>query len=396
MADKIAAEAWDSRPLHPESYQPHLLHMILVLTDLLGRIRPILLTPAWIALGAIACWPWERLRPHALLMSLLFIAVDAVGLSQLPRRGRSYGPVTPPLLALAIPRAGITFAVGMLWPSSAGLICTAGLHAALAAAFLYGTWVEPFRIAVTSLRLRSPKLTSPAPLRLLHISDLHVERVTLREEKLLRLVEALAPDVIVLTGDYLNLSFTHDAQAQSEARQLAGRLCDLAAGSVYAVTGSPPVDQPGVVPEVFEGLPITWLLDRVESASIKGQRFRLAGLHCEGKRSIDAPRLQHLLSDNTDDSFTLLLYHTPDLIPEAADLGVDLYLCGHTHGGQVRLPIFGALVTSSAFWKRYEMGWYQKHKTVMYVSRGLGLEGLGAPRVRFLASPEVVLWTLSA
>jgi predicted MPP superfamily phosphohydrolase len=72
----------------------------------------------------------------------------------------------------------------------------------------------------------------------------------------------------------------------------------------------------------------------------------------------------------------------------------DLYLCGHTHGGQIRLPLFGALITSSDFWKRYEMGRYEEGHTTLYVSRGLGMEGMGAPRARFLAPPEIVLWTL--
>ena len=71
-----------------------------------------------------------------------------------------------------------------------------------------------------------------------------------------------------------------------------------------------------------------------------------------------------------------------------------LVLCGHTHGGQVRLPLFGAILTSSQLGKRYEMGLYREGNTQMYVSRGVGLEGLSAPRVRFLAPPEVTLVTL--
>ena len=81
-------------------------------------------------------------------------------------------------------------------------------------------------------------------------------------------------------------------------------------------------------------------------------------------------------------------------MPEAAGHEIDLYLCGHTHGGQVRLPIIGAVLTSSQLGKRYEMGLYQGGRTHMYVSRGIGLEGLSAPRVRFLAPPEITLVTV--
>jgi len=91
----------------------------------------------------------------------------------------------------------------------------------------------------------------------------------------------------------------------------------------------------------------------------------------------------------------VLMYHSPDLMPVAARLGVALYVCGHTHGGQVRLPRYGALVTSSRYGKHYEMGHYHEGSTHLYVSRGVGFEGLGAPRVRFLCPPEVTLWHLT-
>ena len=93
-------------------------------------------------------------------------------------------------------------------------------------------------------------------------------------------------------------------------------------------------------------------------------------------------------------SFTLLLYHSPDLMPQAACSGVDLFLAGHTHGGQIRFPLVGAVVTSSRYWKRYEMGLYAEGNTQLYVSRGIGMEGLGAPRARFFCPPEIALFEL--
>jgi predicted MPP superfamily phosphohydrolase len=74
----------------------------------------------------------------------------------------------------------------------------------------------------------------------------------------------------------------------------------------------------------------------------------------------------------------------------AAEEKVDLYLAGHTHGGQIRLPLFGAVFTASSYGKRYEQGLYEIGETTLYVSRGLGMEGQGAPRARFLCPPEIV------
>jgi len=382
-------------PLRPPGYYPRPLHLTLVFSDLLGRIPPLMLTPAWLALAAIACWPWGALRLPAAALSLACTIADGTGLALLPRLERSFGPVTPPLLALTLGRTVLAFAAGLLWATWPGLLLSAALHLAITATFLYATWVEPFRIGVTQAELRSSKLNGDAPLRLLHITDLHIEHITPREQKLLQLVEELAPDVIVITGDYLNLSSVYDPGAQAEARDLLAQLCDIARSPVYAITGSPPVDRSDVVPAIFEGLPITWLLDETVELHINDHTLRLVGLRCTRERHLDAPRLRRLMDDSPGDRFTLLLYHSPDLMPEAVELGADLYLCGHTHGGQIRLPLFGALVTSSDFWKRYEMGRYEEGKTTLYVSRGLGMEGLGAPRARFLAPPEVVLWTLS-
>jgi hypothetical protein len=161
------------------------------------------------------------------------------------------------------------------------------------------------------------------------------------------------------------------------------------------------VDYPGIVPTIFEDLPITWLEDAARELDLNGHTLWLAGLRCTAERRRDAPRLRRLLTDRPTQAgahtpFTLLLYHSPDLMPEAVESGVDLYLCGHTHGGQIRLPLLGALFTSSDFGKRYEMGRYEKDGTTLYVSRGMGMEGLGAPRARFLAPPEIILWTLSS
>ena len=385
-------------PHHPPDYKPNIIHTALIVSDKLAGISPLGFTPVWLVLAAIACWPWDNLRWLAAVTSLAFTLADGISLALLPQKGRSFGPVTPPLLALAIVRTALIFGMGLLWTSLPGLALAAALNLAILVAAIYATWVEPFRLRVTQAELRSPKLNGHTPLRLLHVSDVHVERITAREENLLRLVEELAPDVIVLTGDYLTLSSIHNTVAQTEARDLLARLCDAAGPRcpIYAITGSPPVDHPGIVPSIFEDLPLTWLMDEVEELHLNGHSLRLAGLRCTADRRRDVPRLRHLLNgDPAQAPFTLLLYHSPDLMPEAAELGIDLYLCGHTHGGQIRLPLFGAVFTSSEFGKRYEMGRYEENGTTLYVSCGLGMEGMGAPRARFLAPPEIVLWTLS-
>jgi len=385
------------QPPHPPGYRPNYIHLAITVAGFLERIPPLALTPTWLALSAIGCWTWGDLRLPAAVLLFGPILADGTGLALLPRAGRSFGPVTPPLLALALTRTAIHAALGLAWPTLPGLLLTTALQLAILAAALYATWIEPFQLTVTSMALQSPKLDGHPPIRLLHISDIHVEGITPRERNLLHQIEALAPDVVVLTGDYLNLSSVNDPQAQTQAHDLLAQICAHAPGPVYAITGSPPVDRPEIVPRIFSDLPIIWLLDEIQDLHLNGHTLRLVGLRCTADRSRDIPRLRRLLDgpSGTPSPFTLLLYHSPDLMPEAVGMEVDLYLCGHTHGGQIRLPLWGAIVTSSDFWKRYEMGRYEEGGTTLYVSRGLGVEGLGAPRARFLAPPEIILWTLS-
>ncbi len=225
----------------------------------------------------------------------------------------------------------------------------------------------------------------------MQISDLHVERLGRREETLLQLVRRVAPDMIVLTGDYVNLSCVDDPAAHADARKVLAALS--APLGVYAVLGSTPVDRNSA--PLFDGLPIRLLRDERETLDIGGgQQLTLIGLDCGDDIQSSIKHLGELTAQASPNTFRLLLYHSPELIPLAPRFGIHLYLCGHTHGGQIRLPFYGAMITSSRLGKRFEMGHYVVRGTHAYVSRGVGLEGMGAPRVRFLCPSEVTLFTL--
>jgi predicted MPP superfamily phosphohydrolase len=126
----------------------------------------------------------------------------------------------------------------------------------------------------------------------------------------------------------------------------------------------------------------------------QGRQLTLLGLDCSHDAERDARRLAAVAAQAPPDVFRVLLYHSPELISIAPKFDINLYLCGHTHGGQVRLPLYGAVLTSSRLGKRFEMGYYRLEDTHLYVSRGVGLEGMSAPRVRFLCPPEITLFSL--
>ncbi len=314
----------------------------------------------------------------------LFFLSDWALIAALSHANKSFGPAKPPTLMLAALRC-----IAALIQSPFNWIAQA-----IGTGFvIYGFWIEPHRVHVTHQSLRSAKIKPDSPtLRVLHLGDLHVERVTDRDRQVVEMARSLQPDLILFTGDFLSLSNTHDPVAIEHARSI---LRDLSAPlGVYAVTGSPLVDDLQIVAKILDGLDVCWLRDERVTFDHRGHNVDLVGITCTHLPDIDNAKLEDVLQGDPD-NFTILLYHSPDLAPNAAMQGIDLQLSGHTHGGQIRLPFFGAIITSSLYRKRFEMGRYSIGGLTLYVTRGLGMEGKGAPRVRFLCPPEIILWEIS-
>jgi predicted MPP superfamily phosphohydrolase len=365
----------------------------------------------------------DRYRRAALaaLALVCFGLVDWGLLAALPRLDLSFGPLTFPLIAISGVRLAVFTIVALplsLWsryrtsssstarqsgiagPSGSqpqksevtrkllnlGLVCLWLANLALLAAEVDGLYIEPFDIHTTKLQLSGPSKASGEALRILHLTDLHIERITRREQDLIQQVKALQPDLILLTGDYTNVDYLDDTHTLRDTRMVLGQLS--APYGVYAVIGS--VDGQHETDGLFDGLPITVLEDQIQKLQIGQQEIDLVGVSNFGTTR-DGQTLSALMQRVPKEAYSILLYHTPDLIEVADRLEVDLYLAGHTHGGQVRLPLWGAIITMSAFGKQYESGLYQLNPTTLYVSRGIGLEGLGMPRARFLCPPEIVV-----
>jgi uncharacterized protein len=353
--------------------------IILRRVDEVEKIPPLLFAGLLFILALLPTfgnWPWTA-------GLWLFYLGDWLLLWMLPRFRKSYGPPKPTTLILALLRTLFAF---LPFPISLALQVIGTLLV------VYGFWVEPHRIRVTRQTLKSPYLKPGKPVRLLHLGDLHLERTTAREKQLNQIIKDLRPDLILFSGDALNLSFIEDEQAIQEVRALWSQW--NAPGGIFLVTGSPAVDLAHIFPRLVEGMPMKWLQDAHSIVQINGQTIEILGVTCSHKPFLDGPRLEEV-ARNAGSHFTILLYHTPDLAPNAANTGkIDLQLSGHTHAGQVRLPWLGAFFAASLYGKRFEAGRYQLGRLTLYVSRGIGLEGKAAPRVRFLCPPEVILWEI--
>jgi predicted MPP superfamily phosphohydrolase len=370
------------------------LHTLLVRSNQLqtlpaGFIVAVIVLNA--ALVALIWWgrPGGPLVVAGYLGAVLGSWALLIGLRQ---TGRSYGPDKPSALALAIACMMLVNILGALalpwWLPILAL-------AAVVAVVYDSTWIEPFRLGVTDQKYSTAKWKAEAPpLRLLQIGDIHVERVTPRERRLNELVRELKPDIIVFTGDFVNLSNTDDPVAEREIRKVIGEW--RAPLGVYCVSGTPLVEPLSRVNAFVAGLDNLKLLpNQWVTVKTPGGDLNILGLVVTHDMAKDRAMLKKMMLSAPPNGMHLLLMHPPDIAPEANEAGIDLYLCGHTHGGQIRLPLVGALFSSSHLGNQFIMGRYELGRTTLYTARGVGLEGLGAPRARFLCPPEIVLWEIS-
>jgi predicted MPP superfamily phosphohydrolase len=205
------------------------------------------------------------------------------------------------------------------------------------------------------------------------------------------MIDELKPDLILFSGDVLNLSYVEDPIAIDHARQIMQAWS--APLGVYGVAGSEAVDLVHIFPTLVNGMPLCWLRDETIPISLHGNTFSLTGMTCSHKPFRDAPILE-TLAGHTNRQFSIFLYHSPDLAPNAAHLGFDLQLSGHTHGGQVCIPLYGPLFTASLYGRQFQSGRYLIENMILYITRGIGLEGKAAPRIRFLCPPEVIHWEI--
>ncbi len=240
----------------------------------------------------------------------------------------------------------------------------------------WGTFVEPYWIETTHVRISSPRLAgSSRPIRLVHISDLHCDAQARAEDSLVARVAECSPDLIVFTGDCVNAP-----EGLANFRRCMKALVGIA--PTFAVKGN--WDRWFGITDHFAGTGVQELRGQWRTLDVAGAKVHVGGLAVG-----DDTRLEETLAAAPRDGFRLFLYHYPDLIYRVAPSGMDLYCAGHTHGGQIALPWFGAIVTLSQFGKRFERGLYTVQNTHLYVNRGIGMEGGPAPRMRLFAKPEV-------
>ncbi|MFC1521810.1 metallophosphoesterase [Elusimicrobiota bacterium] len=289
---------------------------------------------------------------------------------------KHYGKDIPPLWPKPLLRHKSILDIGLNVVFFLGALC-----------ILYGRFIEPGWIEVKTIGLESAKIDpTSASIKIAHLSDFHFDERALNAEKIIQLVNKQEPDIVVITGDYFN-----DTSGFGLVGEVIKRL--KAPFGIYMVKGNYDHMDTGINAVLAEA-PATWLKHGYKDVMVRNTKLRLIGMDVGYEPLFD--NLMGTLPQKAQDPYSVFLCHYSDFVYKASELGIDLYLSGHTHGGQVRLPFYGAMMTLAKFGKRFESGMYKVGDTILYVSRGLGVEGGIAPRVRFLCRPEIVVFEIGA
>lgn len=251
------------------------------------------------------------------------------------------------------------------------------LAVALSAVGVDAYFVEPYWLEVTRYELASEKLERP--LRIAVLADIQTDVFGDYEREVFQRTLEERPDVILLAGDYLQTwTYPEWLELRGEMNAFLRKIGFDAPLGIYAVDGN--VDSWNWA-AIFEGLPV-----QVFPATDTVVRD---GIAVTGLTEADSFRTG-LRLEPVPDRFHIALGHAPDFA--LGDVGADLLVAGHTHGGQVRVPGFGPLITFSAVPRAWATGLTELPQGgTLAVSRGIGMERKGAPRLRFFCRPELMI-----
>ena len=230
--------------------------------------------------------------------------------------------------------------------------------------------------------------------KIFFISDLHQAPFA---DQILEHIKETQPDVIILCGDLVALPYYNFDETQKIAEGVGGSI------PIYAVSGnheSQNAEYEHIIGNLWDA-GIVWLENDDKKLRKKGDSIRLIGVKDSGIDELSEEvaqdeiieEIEEFIPDDRDE-FSILINHRADMYPYIKNIGVDLILSGHLHGGIVRLPFLGGVIGhkyAKHFFPDYDYGYYEEGEAAMIVSGGCDQN---PNKKRYFNPPEAVLITL--
>ncbi|MCP3998362.1 MAG: hypothetical protein GY722_25355 [bacterium] len=290
-------------------------------------------------------------------------------------------------LTVGVPLAG--FAVLVLAPRHVRrwFRVLLGLMILLAPIGFYATHIEPFWLRIDRVEL-VVEPESPG-LRIGVLSDLQTDAIDDYEEKAVDALVEEQPDVVLIPGDVWQMPAEDFAAAAPSFSRLLSRICDEAE-LVLVVNGN--TDNLAGLRRIVAETDAILLDNEVGEFEVAGNAIRVLGITLEGdEQRLAQARAEFVTRTAAADPIQIVLAHHPDEIYGfAADDPIDLFVAGHSHGGQIALPLIGPPVTFSSVPRSVAAGGlHEVDGHAVYVSTGVGRERANAPQVRFGVRPSI-------
>ena len=221
--------------------------------------------------------------------------------------------------------------------------------------------------------------------RILHLSDLHIEGIHDRGKKLKEILRSLTYDLCVITGDFRFMTYGDYQEAISLMTDLTNAInCPY---GILGILGNHDFIE---MVQPLEKIGIPMLLNESLPLEKDGETLWMIGV--DDPHWYEVADLPRAVGGVPQDAVKILLAHSTEIIPEACEAGIDYYLCGHTHGGQICLPGQIPILNSSNFHRSFIAGgWNYEDRMLGYTSRGTGNSLLP---IRFNCPPEITIHQL--
>lgn len=260
----------------------------------------------------------------------------------------------------------------------------------------YIHYYEPYNLQVRQYEIVHPRLDGlERPLKIALIADLQTDVVGEYTQRAIETAYAEKPDAVFYLGDYIHER--HKPSLRQEAAKLGLMIQEIenrVHRPAFSVAISGDHEWPGWY-DIFNSTTVRPLEDKSLTVRLAGVDFRVSALSFwESVGIINGSRGLDVIPEPAPGEFHILLSHRPGVVLKLPPGRCHLVCSGHTHGGQVRLPLVGPLFDNTRLQGEYAGGSHDWEGMRLVVSRGIGLNCGAAPRVRFLCPPEVVILEL--
>ena len=259
----------------------------------------------------------------------------------------------------------------------------------IALLFLYGYYIEPKNLSIKEYKIENKDIPDSFDgLKIIHFSDVHYKSTvdTTYLKKIVKLINKQNPDLVIFTGDFLDKRFDYSNkeidEVKNELNKIESTLGNFVVSGNHDMVNNPE-DFKNIFSENFT------ILENEEKLIYYKETTPISLV---GFSDALETKVNYEILEKENNYFRFIMLHEPDEYEKIKEYDFDIMFAGHSHNGQVRLPLIGTIYTPVGS-KKYYQEYYKLDNREIFISNGIGTSGLD---VRFLSTPSINLYRIYA